>query len=224
MRFHLILPILCFSLVFPGCPREDSCNVRTDGIYFVFDVVEKDGAATVTASFHVGGRFGTALLLGDCGDDITVNGVPLQERRGAFVFYEAALTPADLYTFEFTRDGEGPYVSTVVAPPPVNITAPVQSTPISRANAFDITWEDNYEDSPGIALYIGGDCVQPVLRNIGDSGLYTVNAEDLQLPENDESCDATIILTRTTQGAIDPNISGTIFAKSVGETWITSNP
>lgn len=95
---------------------------------------------------------------------------------------------------------------------------------ISREAAFDITWEDNYETSPGIGLFIGGPCVQGVLRNIGDNGLYTINAEDLELPDVTDSCDATISLTRTATGTMDPALEGTIYARSADETWITSNP
>jgi hypothetical protein len=129
-----------------------------------------------------------------------------------------------LYTFEFTREGEGPYVSTVTAPPPVTITAPAEGTAISRAAAFDITWEDNYEASPGIGLLIGGDCVEGILNNVGDNGLYTVNAGDLELPGENESCDVTVVLARTLDGTMDPGITGTIKAKTTDETWITSNP
>jgi len=224
MKYWTVLAIVCASILFAGCPREDSCNIRTNGIYFSFNVVEKDGSATVTATFNVGGPFGTALSLGDCGDDITVNSIPLQEERGAFVYYDAVLEPADLYTFEFSRDGEGPYISEVVAPPPVTITAPAPGTAVSRAVAFDITWEDNYETSPGIGLFIGGSCVQGVLRTIGDNGLYTINADELELPDVDESCDVTISLTRTAAGTMDAAIEGTISARSVDDTWITSNP
>lgn len=224
MKYGTVLAIVCVSIFFAGCPREDSCNIRTGGIYLSFNVLEKDGAATVTATFTVGGPFGTALSLGDCGDDITVNAVPLQAKQGAFVYYEATLAPADLYTFEFTRDGEGPYISEVVAPPTVTITAPVQGTAISRAVAFDVTWEDNYEASPGIALFIGGSCVQGILADIGDNGLYTINADDLELTDVEDSCDVTISLTRVATGTMDPELEGSIQAKSVGETWITSNP
>jgi hypothetical protein len=224
MRHWTVLAVLCASIVFAGCPSEDSCNILTGGIYVAFDAVEKDGVATVTATFTVGGPFGTALNLGACGDDIAVNGVPLQEKRGAFVYYEAALAPADLYTFEFTRDGEGPYVSEVIAPPPVTIAAPAEATVVSRATAFDIAWEDNYEASPGIWLFIGGPCVEGISRDIGDNGLYTINAEDLELPDVADSCDVTISLTRTTAGTMDPAIEGTIFARSVDETWIASTP
>lgn len=109
-------------------------------------------------------------------------------------------------------------------PLPVTITAPSEATVISREAAFDITWEDNYETSPGIGLFIGGPCVQGVLRNIGDNGLYTINAEDLELPDVTDSCDATISLTRTATGTMDPALEGTIYARSADETWITSNP
>ncbi len=46
--------VLVSALAVTGCPREDSCNILTDGIYCVFNVVEEDGQATVTATFTVG--------------------------------------------------------------------------------------------------------------------------------------------------------------------------
>ena len=104
------------------------------------------------------------------------------------------------------------------------MTAPAEGTAISRAEAFDITWEVNYETSPGITLFIGGSCVQGVLRDIGDNGFYTINADELELDGVDDTCDVTISLTRTALGTLDPALNGVIRARSVDETWITSNP
>lgn len=223
MKSRNVLILMCVCAALIGCPREDSCNVLTSGICFTFRVVEQDGQATATAVFTVGNALGTELALGDCGDDITVNGTALQEIRGAFVHYEAVIDPADTYTFVFTREGEDPYTSVVAPPPTVTITAPAAGTVISRAEAFDITWDNNYEASPGIGLFIGGPCVQPILRDIGDNGAYTINADELAqrvIP----SCDLTISLTRTTIGTMDPATEGTILAHSVDQTWITTNP
>lgn len=221
MKKWTLLIVLCTCLVFAGCPRQNSCYVDTAGIHFTFRVQEKDGQATVTARFTVGNAVGTALTLGDCSDDITVNGVPLQAHTGPLVVYEAVLEPAELYTFEFTRESEGPYISTVEAPPPVTITAPAEGTSVSRAEAFDIAWEDNYELSPGIGLVIGGPCVDGIIRSIGDNGLYTINADELQ-QNGVDTCDLNISLTRTVNGTMDPGLVGTIAATSVDTTWITS--
>jgi len=223
MRKWTLLIALCTCLVFAGCPRQNSCYIDTAGMHFTFRVAEKDGQATVTALFTVGNALGTELALGDCGDDITVNGVPLQERRGAFVWYEAVMDPAELYTFEFVREGEGPYTSTVEAPPPVNITAPAEGTSISRAADFDITWDDNYELSPGIGLVIGGPCVDGILREVGDSGAYTIQAGELE-QNGADTCDVNISLTRITNGTMDPLLNGTIAARTVDTTWITTTP
>ena len=225
MGMRRVLVLLCIgALAFVGCPREDSCLIRTEGIYFAFRVVEEDGQATVSAVFTVGGALGTELALGDCGDDITVNGTALQEHRNVFVYYEAVMAAADSYEFVFTRDGEGPYVSTVTPPPPVNITGPEEAAVISRQDAFDITWEDNYEASPGISLFLGGPCIGEILRNVGDNGLYTINADELQFVGVDDTCDVDIVLTRLVQGDLDPAIEGFINAKTVDRTWISSTP
>jgi len=225
MGMRRVLVLLCVgALAFVGCPREDSCLIRTQGMYFAFRVVEEDGQATVSAVFTVGGALGTELALGDCGDDITVNGIPLQERRGAFVYYDAVLDAADAYEFVFVREGEGPYISTVTPPPPVNITGPEEAAVISRQDAFDVTWEDNYEASPGITLFLGGPCIWDFQRDVGDNGLYGINADELQFVGVDDTCDVSIILTRLVQGDLDPALDGFINAKTVDRTWITSTP
>jgi len=226
MNMRIALVVLCVgALALVGCPREDSCFVRTGGIYFAFRVVEEDGQATVSAVFTVGGALGTELALGDCGDDITVNGVPLQERVNLFVYYETVMAAADSYEFVFTRDGEGPYTSTVTPPPPVTVTAPVAGTSISRQDAFDITWEDNYPASPGIDLFLGGPCITEIWRNVGDNGgPYVVNADELQNVPPDDTCDVNIVMSRLVAGTLDPALQGFINAKTVDRTWIESTP
>lgn len=226
MNTRTILVLLVVSAVaVVGCPRENSCNILTDGIYCAFRVVEQDGQATVSATFTVGSLLGTELALGaECGDDITVNGVALQQRGGALVYYQAVLDVADSYEFVFTRGEEETYTSTVTAPPPVTITAPVDGTQISRAAAFDITWEDNYAESPGIALFIGGDCIQEVLRDIGDNGLYTINAEELEEVGEDTTCDVDLILSRVVDGTLDAGLKGFVRATSTDRIWFTSTP
>lgn len=222
-RTVLVLLSVC-AIAFVGCPRDDSCNIRTDGMYFAFRVVEEDGQATVSATFTVGGALGTELALGDCGDDITVNGIQLQEKRGVFVYYEAVIGVADTYEFVFTRDGEGPYTSTVNTPPTVTITAPTDAQEIPRQNAFDITWEDNYAESPGISLFITGPCIGNLLRDIADNGLYTINADELELIDEEQTCDVDLSLTRLVNGDLDPALQGFITGRTVDRIWFTSTP
>ena len=59
-----------------GCfPVEDSCNIKTDGLYLELDAIEENGSVEAQAIFWVGDRpGGTYLELGDCGDEISVNG------------------------------------------------------------------------------------------------------------------------------------------------------
>ena len=222
-RVALVLLTVC-TLVFMGCPREDSCLIRTEGIYFAFRVVEEDGVATVSAVFSVGNALGTELALGNCGDDVTCNGIALQEQIGAFVYYEAIIDLADTYEFVFTREGETPYVSTVSPAPLVTIASPVDADEISRQDAFDITWEDNYELSPGITLFISGQCIQEILRDIGDNGFYTINADEIVQANQGGNCDVNLSLTRLVEGDLDPALQGFVRARTRDTVWFTSTP
>jgi len=225
MRYQTALVLLVISaLAFAGCPRDNSCNLRTAGIYCTFRVAEENGQATATAVFSVGNAAGTELTLGDCGDNIAVNGTPLQERRGLFVYYEGLVDVADTYEFVFTRQDEGPYTCLVSPPPPVAITAPAEGTPLTRKEAFDIQWDNNYAESAGIGLVIAGPCITGIVRPIGDNGLYTINASELQASPETAACDVNILLTRTVSGKMDPGLKGAITAAAVDRTWFTSNP
>ena len=218
----VLVSILALTLT--ACPREDSCNILTDGIYFALRVIEEDGEVIASAVFSVGNALGTELSLGNCGDDIAVNGTPLKERRGVFVSYEAVVAEADTYEFVFTRDGEGPYTCTVSPPPVVTPTAPAEGEIISRQDAFDITWEDNNSGGADINLYIYGPCITDILRNVGDNGLYTMNADELEMKGDEDTCDVNILFTRTLDGTMDPALDGFVRAKTLGRTWIESGP
>ena len=86
------------TLALTGCPRTNSCNILTDGLYCNFSVLESNGQATVTAIFTVGNAVGTNLALGaDCDDDIMVNDVPLQQLGAAVIRYEAVIPETDTY-------------------------------------------------------------------------------------------------------------------------------
>ncbi len=234
------LPLLLIgSAVVSGCsknPEENSCNIKTAGVYVEYTVHAEGASAVADATFWVGNApGGTYLTLGDCGDTITVNGQPLVHQSGADNdYYETNVTPTDVYKFVFTRQGESPYTSTVSTPAAVDITAPTAGTSISRAEAFDIKWTAN----PGgkIHLLISGDdankCIQdyPTYesdRAIDDTGTYTVNAGAIQpfvSSDATKSCSATIALERSEPGTLDPSLKGTINGFAAGHTTFTSTP
>ncbi len=153
--------------------------------------------------------------------------MPLQEVRGIAVYYEAVIDVADTYEFVFTRGGESDYISTVTPPPPVNMTAPEEGIDISRAEQFDVIWDDNYPESSGINLVINGPCITMLARNIADNGQYTINADELtpnDSQDEDQSCSAEVMLTRVVQGELDANLKGSIHGRARDRVWFTTTP
>lgn len=225
----VVMVVLLGGLVaLGGCPRTDSCYISTPGLYCSFSVVEEDGQAFARAYFFVDSPLGTQVALGaSCGDDITVNGIALPERRNVYVHYEAEIPEAETYEFEFTRDEKVVYVSTVTPPPPVTITAPVDETVVPRSSAFDITWEaNNGEAPPEINLLIKGPCITNLVRDIADNGQYIINAGELEEDEEAETpdgqCDADIVLTRRVAGQMADGLVGGINGYSRDSVWFTS--
>ncbi len=226
------LGLLVAMITHMGCtsPEEDSCNIRTAGIYVQYEVFEQGSSAEARATFWVGDSpGGTFLSLGSCGDTITINGQSLQKKNNVdHDYYETSLAAADSYDFVFSREGEDPYSSTVSAPPDVTVTAP-NGESISRTESFDVTWETN--SSGSLELLIDGDCIKDYPDVLGDSvpdnGSHTVNAgaiEPFVSSDETESCTANVELTREAGGSLSPSLKGTIKASSFGLTSFTSTP
>lgn len=227
MKTRSLVSVILLAVVFflPACPRENSCNVLTPGLYCKFDVKEEDGVALATAVFSIGGPAGTELSLGaGCGDEIAVNGVPLMQTVGLFVYYRAEIALADTYEFVFTRGGDETYTCTVSPPPEMIVTAPAEATVLSRLQPFDITWDANYEGSPGVNIAITLPCGAWFGTTAVDNGLYTVNAGVLQGQDGTTTCDGQISLSRVVQGQMDAGLDGIVTARTVDRTWFTSTP
>ena len=216
-----------------GCtsPEEDSCNIKTAGIYVQYEVFEEGNSARTRATFWVGDSpGGTFLTLGACGDTITVNGQSLGKNTSNIDhdYYETTMAAADSYEFVFSREDEDPYTSSVSPRAPVVVTAPTGAS-ISRTEAFDVTWDAN--DSGSINLLIDGDCIKDYPNVLGDSvsdnGTHTVNAgaiEPFVSSDATESCVASVELTRENGGTLSSSLKGTIKGSSMGRTSFTSTP
>lgn len=236
MRTTTILTMVALSAAFLsllGCfPTEDSCNIKTDGIYVQFEAIEEGDSAIGKATLWVGDDpGGTNLELGDCGDELEVNGTTLSQKGSNPIYYEAAIDVADTYEFVFTREDEDPYTSTVTEMrPEVTVLGP-SGEDISRADEFEITWEDN--DGGEIVLLINGDCIWDYPDTLGDevadNGSHTVPADGIEATDSgeNETCTAEITLTRETASAnctLDQSLKGTIEGKTVGRASFSTTP
>jgi hypothetical protein len=92
--------------------------------------------------------------------------------------------------------------STVSLPPSLSVTAPDAA---SRQEAIDITWSVSGGDDP-IELLVDGPCFDTYRDEIPDEGLFTLPPGSLT--GSDESCPASLTLTRLRTGLVDDNFAG----------------
>jgi len=215
-----------------GCmPAEDSCDVKTSGIKLELAATEEAGTAKGQAIFWT--DEGRAMVLGDCGDKITVNGVEMEAEDGTVtpIVYSSAVDATGTYEFVFTRPDEDDYVSTVTGlRPAVTITAPESGTEAPRDVALAVTWEDNNAGAGDgqIAAVVTGECLSEIDYEATwtDDGEDEIPADGLSADDETASCQAELVLTREVDGTLDSDLNqtGSIKGWSVGRTSFTTIP
>jgi len=211
-----------------GCfPVEDSCNIKTDGLYLQLEAIEENGSVEAQAIFWVGANAGgTYLELGDCGDEIAVNGKVMTASPGYDnpEVYVASLEPSDSYDFVLSRPDEDPYTSSVSnAREAVTVTGPSDST-LSRTEAFNVAWNNN--DSGEVQVSVSGSCIFSYSETVQDDGSHTVASGNLDATDEDagESCNAKVIVDRSTAGSMAPGVAGSIETISRGASNFVTAP
>lgn len=195
-----------------GClEEEDSCNIRTPGIYTEYYVSEIDGQASVNATFWVGdGPQGTYLELGSCGDTIEVNGIKLNETGSYPTHYTAKMPAATEYVFAFIRPKEKAYYSVMDnVPGAIHIETP-QGEQIARDEDLLLLWQDNGNSQ--ISLNISSGCFTYYRETLTDDGRHIVPANTFATRPQycTKGCAATATLTRKFSGRLSPSLKGTI--------------
>jgi hypothetical protein len=214
-----------------GCmPPEDSCDVKTEGIRLELAASEEAGTAKGQAILWT--DEGRAMVLGDCGDKVTVNGVELEAEDGTAspIVYSAAVDATGTYEFVFSRPDEDDYVSTVTdLRPAVAIDAPEGGAEVPRDEPLAVTWSDN-NDGAGdgqIAAVVTGDCIDlDYEATWSDDGEDEIPADSLDVDGETTSCQAELVLTREVEGTLDADLNqtGSIKGWSVGRTTFTTVP
>lgn len=222
----LILLLVSASLV-SGCfEEEDSCNLRTPGIYAEFFIWEEDGQARATAAFWTGDDpGGTALELGACGDSIRINGIKMSEDgTGLYTKYVATVPATDDYVFAFDRPDEETYYSHIDGRPgPLQITAPHQAM-ISRDEDIPIAWKN--ESGTQARLTIEGSCFPTYSELVTDDGQHVVPSNKINAhPQRaTETCAARISLWRNLYGTLSPDLKGSVAGIRDGNAFFDSTP
>jgi hypothetical protein len=218
------------ALLAAACfPQEDSCNIKTGGIYVEFEIVETAKSAKAEAVFWVGDKPGGTNVELTCGDTITVNDLKLKKTSSNPARYTGSIAVEDEYVFVFEREDEDPYISTIAnMPAPITLLAP-KGGEYARDESFGVTWEDNGTAS-NLNLLIESDCFwdfpDTLGKSVPDGGAYTVAADAFDLKSNQEaeSCTATIELTRESKGSLSTDLKGTIKGKTRATGSFTSTP
>lgn len=214
MRCHAwMLVALAAQTLTAGCfSEEDSCNVKTDGIYVQYEVTETSDSASAEVTFWVGNSpEGTYLVLGECGDEIRVNGQRLAQTGDYPVTYVAAIERAEAYDFVFKRSDERPYLSSVEVAEPLWLRdAPEPGDSVSRASDLKLSWETTSSDE--LTIVVSSDCLYDYETSTIDDGSFTIESGELMAYENEEdvTCDAQLFLRRQISGDLDSALKGTI--------------
>lgn len=118
-------------------------------------------------------------------------------------------------TVSLLRDiDEGAPASLTTLPPNFEIVAPVEGSTFARATEdLVLTWQGDVATDP-LHLHVTGDCVETYDMDIDDIGTLTLTAGTLASAAGAEAntCDITIQLQRTRDGAVDPGFAGGTFA------------
>ena len=214
--------LFCLLAVLTGCyEEEDSCNIKTGGIYVQYTINEYNTETVAQAVFWVGDEpGGTNLELGVCGDRVEVNGHRLTEYEDRPTRYAAYIPVAEKYEFTFIRPDEPPHVSVAEQiPEPVHLIAP-DGIDVPRDQPLNIQWEDNWS---GIAsLEVRGSCFFRYGETVTDNGEYTLPANRLAPLNADTNCAARITLARDFHGRISPNLKGSVGGMVLSSTFFNS--
>lgn len=223
-----VIWLLAMGLAFAalaGCAEDvDSDDVATDAIYAnIWVEASGDGNSRAYTALRVGGSSSNTFLeltdydalmtfVNDTSKGMAESESALGTTYSATFPYEAEDTP---FRVAFLRtpppDGEcagkSAPNSTVTLPRPFSITAPAPSTSVSRGAGFTFTWNNSGESDP-LSYRVSGTCIQDYSESISsDSGSYTIPAGSIMVVGTDQtvSCAATLTLSRTRAGSLDPN-------------------
>jgi hypothetical protein len=213
MRFPK--PLIVGLLALPACAESvESDDVFTDGIYAEMRAEASEDGTRVTATLRVGGSTSNTyvMLTGDDSLSATAGGEVEEmtpQNLGDRYHYTADLDATGEDTevvFRFTRSiDDGAPDSRCTLPRPMTIDAPVEGDTFSRAEDVVITWDTSGSSRP-ISLTVDGDCFSDLSVSLEDDpGSYTIQAGMLpSLGDPATACVATVRLSRTNSGSLDP--------------------
>ena len=223
MRIALACLLLATAV---GCnaTESESCEIGSDQLSVVAEVVDTGWDIRATIDFENGDRQGTNSPLRLCATDLlTINGQDATETTKASRIEYALAWAADgdrSVRFTLERQTFGEVIDLVVElPPAFEILTPMDGDTLTR-DGQALEWEPiNTDGTMQVRLYEelgGGQCIidsddqtyeNPGGVGVPDTGSWTIDAADLGSMTQQE-CNITVALSRVTLGDYPTNLGG----------------
>jgi hypothetical protein len=237
MTKSAILLLTLSALV--ACEAVDSVDVMTDGVYAdITAEAEGDGTTRTSAILRVGGATSntfmelveTDTLTASTGDETQTM---IDTSIGDFHAYVAdfdveAEDTEFVVAFEREVDESAPN-TTMSLPALFDVTGPEEAVTFSRSEEdITLTWEPSGSEDE-MYWSVTGDCFYDAEGEIdGDPGTVVVEAGALESVDEDEptTCEATLTLTRSRLGDLDPNYGegGAVFGRQIRSVDVLVSP
>ncbi len=238
--FLIAIASIGVSLAAAGCTDLSSADLKTAGMSANF-TVQADGSGTTNVSGNLNvDNNGTDYVTLASGDTLVASvagqtETMAQSNVAGVVTYSAAFSGQDganaAYTVALQRksDVSAPN-STCSLPDPFTIGSPATGASFSRAADINVNYgAGGSEDS--VEYMVQGSCIQgPIDAAVsGDPGTFTLGKGSITVAQGQspqQSCQATLTITRTRTGTIDPayGSGGSIRCVQTRSVTFTSTP
>jgi hypothetical protein len=223
-----------------GCTSVKSNSIETSGISAHMSIAANGKGQTVASAELLVDNNPTDYVDLSQGDSLVVivAGTSASMSRGdtlGVISYSQSISgqdaPGTSYAIAFDRTAPAVSApsSTCTIPAAFTVSAPASGASFSRANdAIVVTYGGSGETDP-MDYTVSGTCVSLTSRTIGaDSGSFTIPKSALAASgsQASESCQATLTITRSRAGHLDPafGYGGEIVCQQARTVTFTSTP
>jgi hypothetical protein len=194
-----------------GCSATTSSrNIRTAGMVALIDVrSEAEGLSVVEVDLVIGGANSNTYVVLEGGDsfEAATAGQTKTMQATSNGEYEAKFGVSEgefVVSLKRDEDQSAPE-SRGTLPPPFTITSSF-TRPILRSEPVTVSWEPA-STGTSMSIELRGDCIiRESFQVAGDPGTFTIKPGAFRVwkSKEDQSCDVTVTLTRTSLGTTDP--------------------
>jgi len=215
MARRVVRLISCVAVAFiGGCLVTSSEDIDTSNIYAAFTAEASTAISIdVAAELHEKEANGTGISLADSDVLKATVGDKTQALDGALSTYSAVFSDLNAtagtqvkVTLERASKTSAPN-TVMTMPDPFEIVLPPDSVASrSRASDLIVTWSPS-GTTQHMKVGLAGDCIEDFSRELdSDPGTFTIAPSDIKAKsgQSDVTCEATLKVSRSNAGTIDP--------------------